>query len=168
MRLFSLMTAFLLFSNAALAKLPAIDLPPMKGYKSLDVVTTKNITGSCGNAVVRVMGVTEVVGKFYTIEPDSGVIIVRHNPRHELVLSIDNGVLSDYNGVACVSTRAGKRLLVWSTCGGSVCPDTFTFFVIDPDRLVFLAPKDPKKRTCDALCASRVLGNNLPQRLNNE
>jgi hypothetical protein len=157
----------LLFSSIAMAE-PAISLPPMKGETALDVVDTKNVTGSCGTSIVRVLGVKNVAGNFYGIDLDAGKIIIRSGPTKELVLSSSSGVLSDHNGVACVSTKSGNRLLVWSNCSGSTCGDNFSFFVIDPERLTFLAPKDPRKGQCDAKCASQLLGNQLPQKINSQ
>src|SRR2546423_1126555 len=117
---FSTFLVTLLFSSAALAE-SAISLPPWQGEKALDIVETKNITGSCGTAVVRVLGITNIYDNYYSILLDAGKIIVRKGPLKELVLSSDNGVLSDFNGVACVPTKSGNRLLVWSNCGGSAC-----------------------------------------------
>lgn len=163
----------------------AIRLQPMKGEKSL-LVEGSNVTGSCGTSVVRVLGVARVVDNFFDIDsdariiirvfqedhtkdviaPDTGAIIVPGGSTKELILNSDSGVLSDHNGVACVATTSGSRLLVWSNCAGSACGDDFSFFVIDPERLVFLAPQDPRKGQCDEKCASQLLGNQLPQKIN--
>lgn len=165
LRVLASIFASLFISGAALAD-AAINLPPMKGDKSVDVVATKNFTGSCGSSIVRVLGVTNVVDNFYAVEQDAGKIIVRSGSAKDLVLTSESGVLSDHNGVECVSTKSGNRLLIWSNCSGSSCGDDFSFYVIDPERLVFLAPKDPRKDQCDEKCASKVLGNNLPQKIN--
>ena len=167
MRILSLIGVLLSLSGAALGE-EAISLPPMKGDKALDVVETKNVTGSCGTSMVRVMGVTTRVDSSYRIDQDAGKIIVRSGTGKELVLGLDNDVLSDHNGVACVLTKSGSRLLVWSQCAGSACGDRMSFFVIDPERLVFLAPKDPRKGRCDDKCASQLLGNRLPQKINSQ
>lgn len=165
MRIFSLIVAFIFLSSTALAD-TAIGLSPMKGDKTLHVVSTKNITGTCGASIVRVLGVTDVMDTFYGIDLDAGKIIVRSGPTKELILDSESGVLSDHNGVACVSAKSGNRLLIWSNCSGSSCGDDFSFFVIDPDRLIFLAPKDPRKGQCDERCASQLLGNKIPQKIN--
>lgn len=165
MRVFSLIVVSLFLGNAVFAE-TAITLAPMKGDKALDVVATKNITGSCGASVVRVLGVTDVDNDSFRTELDTGKIIVRSAAK-ELILGYGN-VLSDYNGVACVSTKSGMRLLIWSNCSGSACGDRFSFFIIDPERLVFLAPKDPRKGECDERCASQLLGNKLPQKINGQ
>jgi hypothetical protein len=165
MRIFSSIVAYLLVGGSALAN-TAISLSPMEGEKSPDVVATRNVTGSCGSSIVRVLGVTDVIDNFYGIDLDAGKIIIRSGLNKELILGADSGVLSDHNGVACVSTKSGSRLLIWSNCSGSACGDNFSFFVIDPERLVFLAPKDPRKGQCDDSCASQLLGNKLPKRIN--
>jgi hypothetical protein len=163
---FTGMTTVLLFcSGAALATPPAISLFPMQGDKALNVVQAKNVTGSCGSAVVRVLGVTNASDGFYENDSDSGIII--RSGGKELNISEGGGdILSDHNGVACVPTKSGKRLLVWSNCAGSACGDNFSFFVFDPERLALIAPKDPRKEQCDENCASRILGSSLPQQIN--
>ena len=152
------------FASAA----PAIDLPPIKGMATLEVIATKNIAGSCGTSTVRVLGVLNVFDDyhFYSMDLEAGKIIIQ-GPTNELILSYEGDVLSNHNGVACVSTKSGNRLLVWSNCAGSGCGDDFSFFVIDPERLVFLAPNDPKKGYCDAKCASQILGSDLPEKIDN-
>jgi hypothetical protein len=167
MRIFSSIVASLFLSSAALAG-TAINLQPMKGYKNIDVVETKNFTGSCGKSQVHVLGVTAVRDNTFSTDGEAGKIIVGlpyTDGREPLILDDDSG-LSDSNGVACVSTKSGSRLLIWSICDGSACGDDFSFFVIDPDRLVFLAPKDPKKGECNEKCASLLLGNGLPKKIN--
>jgi hypothetical protein len=170
MRTFSSIVVSLFFSSSALAE-SAINLSPMRGFSAIDVVATKNVTGSCGTSIVRVLGVMDVRNSVYTSDADAE-IIVRGGPSlppKDLILSLKSGVLSDLNGVACVATKSGSRLLVWSKCGGSMCVrDDFSFIVIDPDRLVLLAPKDPIKGQCDAQCASQLLGNKLPQKINGQ
>lgn len=167
MRMYSLILASLLACSPALAATP-IGLAPLQGSKNLDVVATKSITGTCGKTIVEVMGVTDLNPGFYDVDPDAGRVLVRTAAGKELSLGADSGVLSDHNGVACVATSAGNRLLFWSNCSGSACGDNFSFFVLDPERLLFVAPKDPRKGPCDAKCAAQVLGNKLPLKINGE
>ena len=168
MRIFISTLACFLFISTALADQPtAIMLPPIEGQKALWLETTNNITGSCGTSIVRVLGVKKVISNFYTIDLDAGRIIIR-SAGEELVLDANDGTLSDHNGIACVPTESGSRLLVWSNCSGSVCGDDFSFVIVDPERLVILAPKDPYKETCHAKCASKLLGNELPQKINSD
>lgn len=163
MRFFAAALSLFLSVNALA---DGVILRPMQGYKELDVIKTENITGSCGGSVVRVMGMIDPVDNYFSIEQDTGKIIVRSSSAtNDLILSHEN-ILSDYNGVACVETKSGDKLLIWSNCGGSVCGDNFSFYVIDPKSLKFIAPKDPKKGSCDDDCATKVLGNNFPKKVN--
>lgn len=171
MRILTSCAAFLLASSNAMA-VPAINLSPVKGKKTVDVTKniggSKNITGSCGNATVIVKGVDRIYKYDYTF--GIGRIIVRTASGTQLVLDDESPVLNDRNGLACVSTKAGKRLLLWSQCGGnsSLCDTDYSFFVIDPDHAVFLAPKDPNKGTCDEVCAANLLHSDLPEHIDDD
>lgn len=139
---------------------PGLNLAPMPGDKKMDVVKTENYTGSCGSAIVRVIGVQNFIDDtMFSMELDSGKVIVRGNNK-ELTLTVKEGL--DYLvGVSCVSTRAGKRLLVWTNCGGNGCP-FFNFTIIDPEKALVVAPKNPRKDSCDEKCATTSLGRKLP------
>lgn len=167
MRNLGYIVAAMFFGGAASAE-PAIDLLPTEVHNDVKVVSTDNYTGTCGKAVVRVLGVTGVSKNVYTVELDTAKIIVRIWAEKEQLLKelvLDGGVLSDFNGVACVQTKSGSRLLIWSTCSGSACGYDLAFSVVDPDRAVLLAPKRPESQRCDEKCASRILGNDTPQKI---
>jgi hypothetical protein len=134
----------------------AIGLTSLKVDKINDQKT--NYTGLCGNATVIIMGVTEINNDIF--EVNNGSLIVKTAAK-ELILT---EMLSDYNGVACVKTRSADRLLIWSNCNGSACGEDFHFNIIDPQKLTVLAPK--KGKLCDDKCASKILGNRLPQKIN--
>jgi len=134
----------------------AIGLSSIKVEKTNSQET--NYTGLCGPATVKIMEVTEISGDIFKV--NNGRLIIKSDKK-ELVL---DEILSDYNGVACVKTKIADRLLVWSNCSGSVCGDNFHFFVIDLQKLAVIAPK--KGKTCDDKCASKILGNKLPQKIN--
>ncbi|MDO8812388.1 MAG: TM2 domain-containing protein [Gallionella sp.] len=151
-------------ANISLMATRAISLRPMEGNAAFAEITAPNVTGYCGTSVVRVLGIEQVTDNFFSTDLDAGKIIIRAGALKEM--TIDRNVLSDHNGVACVTTKSGNRLLIWSNCGGNACGENFSFFVIDPERLVFLAPKDPFKEQCDEECASQLLGNQLPQKIN--
>jgi hypothetical protein len=156
--------ASLLIGGNAVAQ-TAIVLQPMRGDHAVDVVKTINVTGSCGGAIVRVMGVTNTVGNFYTLDLDAGKVIVRSSGQ-DLVLDADHG-LSDHDGVACITNKTGNHVLVWSQCGGSACPDAWDYIVIDADKLAIVSPLGPNKGgDCDAACASRLTGSRMPFDLN--
>lgn len=125
-----LLTIFLLVLNGITWAETAIRLHPMEGDEALDIVETRNYTGSCGESIVRVLGVKSVYEDFYTVDLDAAKIIVRSGPNNELILrpegtrSNNKGdILLEHNGVACVSIKYGNRLLVWSGCSGSACGD---------------------------------------------
>lgn len=139
---------------------PGLNLAPMSGDKKIDVVKTENYTGSCGSAVVRVLGVENFLDdKLFRLEIDSGKVIVRANNK-ETALTMENG-LDALAGVSCVSTKAGNRVLVWSNCGGNGCP-YYNFTIIDAEKALIVAPKNPMKETCDEKCATSALGRKLP------
>ncbi|MGO4330541.1 hypothetical protein AB4Z48_31860 [Cupriavidus sp. 2TAF22] len=141
--------------------LPAIAAPvtlrPMDGERQVLAEQATNFTGACGGAVVRVMGVTSTSGNHFGIDLDAGVVIVRQAGK-EIAL---RDPLSDQNAIACVPTAIGDRLLIASACAGSSCPDNFTYYVIDPRRLLILVPRKAAE-TCDERCAERVLGVKVP------
>jgi hypothetical protein len=146
----------------------AISLSPKVGDAAVGVIAMPDATGYCGTSTVRVSGIEKVSGNSFSIDMDLGKIVVKTMQNKELVISSGSGVLSDYNGTACVSTESGSRLLVWSNCAGSACGESFSFFVIDPERLVFLAPQNPSNERCDERCASQLLGNQLPKKINGQ
>jgi hypothetical protein len=154
------------FCTVAMAAPAPINLSPMQGEKAVSIDQTQAFTGSCGSAVVRVTGVQDVRAGYFSADVDAEVII-RADMTHELRLNTIQGGLSDINGLSCVSTKAGKRLLVWNGCNGnSAACEKFSFLVIDPERLAILAPRDIVKDQCDEQCASQLLGNRLPQQIN--
>jgi len=129
----------------------------MEGERQVLAEPSTSFTGSCGGAVIRVMGVTSTVGNQFGIDSDAAVVIVRQAGK-ELSL---RDMLSDHNAVACVTTSTGDKLLIGSACGGSACPDSFSFVVVDPKRVQTLAPRKPTE-SCDERCAEKALGAKIP------
>lgn len=167
MRAISSAMAFLMFSGLSFAG-PAVQLSPMEGENSIDDHVTKNFTGSCGDAIVRVLGVTYIGDDQFRIDLDAGMVVVRNTRGNELFLNINN-VLQDYNGVSCINTKnKGGQLLVWTNCGGSACSEGYNYYVIDPATATIVAPKDPTKETCDAQCASEILEDYFPIKLDKD
>lgn len=152
--------------NIAVLPMFAISLPPVKGKSTLDIVetkdSTKNYTGSCGKSIVQVMGVENIVGNFFTFGTQTSDTIIRSDNTKELIFKD----YSDYNGIACVPTKSGSKLLIWSNCAGNACGDDFSFVVIDPEIPAYLAPQNPSKGTCDQNCASKILENYFPHKIN--
>jgi len=151
----------LLVCQAGAMAQTGIRISPVQGESSVEVVDIKAYSGSCGNAVVRVVGVVKQFDNFFTADPDASIFI--RNGAKDIQLS--SGVMSEYNGIACVSSKSGPRILVWSNCAGSACTE-FSFYVIDPNSLVFVAPQDPKKGVCDERCASQATNSQLPKKIN--
>lgn len=140
-------------------------LNPMLGQGSVEQEMSQNFTGTCGGAVVRVLGVVALTDKFFRQDLDSGDILVRRwmdGGVREVSLKGAN-LLSDHNGVACVSGPQGDRLLVWSNCNGSACGDAFAFGVVDPQTVRVLTSESDG---CDTQCAVRLTGSDLPSRIN--
>lgn len=175
MRFFILTIASVFLSSAAFAEVAPINLQPAIGQKTVSVSETKNYTGSCGRAVVDVVGVSEpsaMSGNYFVVNNYSGHVIVHEsldnlmkmkNPRplKELVL---RDQLPGYNNVTCVATKFGHRLVVFGFHGGNcaIDCDQSGFYIIDPERFVFLSPKDGK---CDKKCAVRLLGKAFPEEI---
>lgn len=149
--------ALLLLCLSPLAIAAPVTLRPMEGERHVLAEPATNFTGSCGGAVVRVMGVTSTYGNQFGIDLDAGVIIVRQAGK-EMALRNE---LSDHNAIACVPTSKGDRLLIGGACAGSACPDSYAYFVIDPKEIVVLAPKKAGD-ACDERCAEKALGVRVP------
>lgn len=153
----------LLMSNTSFAS--SIQLNPLGDDNELMISQAINITGSCGGAVVRILGVEDYSENlnFYKVDIDSGNIIVRGNN-----FEVDaKDLLSDHNGVSCMdsSKSNAKYVMIWSNCSGSACGDDFSFYFIDPKNGKNVTPKS-KSNICDANCASQFLGNNSPKSIN--
>jgi hypothetical protein len=124
--------------------------------------TTRNITGRCGGAVVRVMGITTFTDKMFASEPDEAKIIVRNRPMPELNIKPD-----DYTGLACIHVEGKTFILIWGVCGGSACGEDYSFIVVDPKTMKILTP-DHLRDPCDAKCAANLTGSALPYRINSK
>jgi hypothetical protein len=129
----------------------------------VDVTTVKNHYGRCGSAVVQVLGVKQQVGNFFTIDAPAGnarVVVIAEGGQR--LLTVED-VLSDHNGVACLTTKPSPNLLIWSKCGGTACGDDFAFTVVDVERLRIVSGA---AGDCDARCAQRLTGSRFPLELN--
>jgi len=143
----------------------AISLEPITGNDKVLIDDVRNYTGACGGAVVRILGVTSVSDEAFYLDPDAS-IIVRRPPEPDLRID-DEGIISDRNGVACLSYEGQARLLIWAACGGSACSDEYSFTVIDPDKLKIISPKN-SEGGCDEMCAYSLTGSRLPWELNHK
>ena len=171
MRIVVGLVAALALCGQAAAEPSAISLEPFPHSNGVEVTTTQDITGTCAGSIVRVVGVKSITGDFFDADLDSAQIIIRPGPAgygqpyRERVIKRSDGILSDYNGIACVQGLRGYVLLIWSVCGGSICGNDFSFTVIDPKTLRTLAPLK-KSEVCDTKCAVRFAGDALPYELN--
>lgn len=130
-------------------------LRPMHGDKSPDIEATINVYGSCGGTVVAVISAKHESLKLGTLSfsdgGGAGDVVIRTGKKD---ISLHK-YLSDYNFVHCVSSKAGDRLVIGSTCGGSSCTDSMNYKVIDPSTTE-IKPKSDKP--CDGECANKLLG----------
>lgn len=111
-----------------------------------------------------VQGISETLGNVFTADlEDATKIIIRNRSGREFVFWQNGPLLSDYNGLACISGKNDHRLLFWNNCAGSVCGDEYRFFIMDVKRLRFLAPANPDSGLCDEACAVRWLGRDFPR-----
>lgn len=139
----------------------AIQLDPALGSSKVDEQQVRNVTGTCGGAIVRVLGMSDEYATS-SFDYDAGRILVRSDGG-EMVLGTDN-VINDYNSITCMTDRKGRALLVIAgQCAGSACGDEADYYIIDPVRREFVAPRDPKAGTCDRACATRALGREAPE-----
>lgn len=122
---------------------PAIGAPvtldPMNGEQAVEVEPSTHVTGSCGGAIVRVIGAVGANDETFGKDPDGTAIIVRKDAQHELRLVSQ---LGDHNKLDCVIGKAGKQryLVLATTCGGSLCSDDYSYTVIDPRTLRLRTP----------------------------
>lgn len=147
---------------AAPRQISPITLSPSAAFPNTLIETIKVYTGACGSRVVRIVGVTDVNDKSFTLDID-GRIIIHQGQGPDLVIDSNNG-LSDYNGVACVERNDGSaRLLIWANCGGSACGDDYGFVVVDPEKMKIVSSND-----CDEMCGYALTGSRLPWALNDK
>lgn len=129
-------TAALFFSASAVAD-KAIELLPFEGENDLYVDQVHNITGKCGDAIVRAIAVNLNADGVFKIDDDSSNVIIRNNDK-TLQLKSE---LSDHNKLHCVNAPIGYRIILSKNCSGSVCGDAFKYAVVDPYKLTLITPK---------------------------
>jgi hypothetical protein len=135
----------------------SVVLKPMPGHTRLVLEKGNIVRGQCGGAVVTLLGVSpdslhaESVLKFEGAgEPDLRL----WTGTKDLSLSF---AISDYNMVHCVETDKGEKLLVGSSCGGSLCTDARAHHVFNL-RTGGAFPGQRAKKPCYFDCANRFLG----------
>jgi len=159
-------------------------IAPPQGEKVIDVTTEKGlkaVRGTCGNAIIKVSGITYQLADFFKLDISGKVIISTNNPHKSIVFNLGqfyatspaggvfNNIALDFNGIKCTSDNQGNLvLLYWSQCDGSSCEDGFSFYIIRVADLTFEAPNHPNKTSCDADWAENILGTDLPEQIDAE
>jgi hypothetical protein len=163
------MAALLIAGQAVAARhpfdtLPHLGLEPMvDGDEDIDT-----IYGKCGEAVVRISSLYGGTADHFDAAGGQTHMLISlpGGPgKAERDLSVEKYLLG-WAGTTCVSTPRGKRLLIWTVCGGPTCNEVHLhFYVVTPSTLTIYPSSDQSKDECNAKCASRVLGNDLPKRI---
>lgn len=116
-----------------------------------------NFTGRCGAATVRVLGIEELPGEWFSLD-DDGRIIVRAGPGRQLVVEAsDRRVLSDLHRLRCARHGGRSFLIVWTQCALEHCGRPWQFRIIDVNALRLL-----DTRRCDDACLLRMTGERRP------
>lgn len=160
------LTVALLFATTLIGTAQAqsgpISLAPIGDDSSPHIVKTLNIYGSCGGAVVQVIGIDQdkyVPGNdsfsFDISAANVGVFVLADTGKQPAKLDV-----SDHNTVLCVQTGKAFRLVVGSTCGGSSCNDAMNYAVVEPKLGKTISPG-----ACDIACASKILKSNALKKM---
>lgn len=129
------LSLFLWIPSIALAG--SINLNPLAGGDEVYVEQAENVSGTCGGAVVRVIGVMDANPETFSRDQDGTFVIIRRSKGPELVLKKE---LSDHNKLDCVVGAAGPNIVLATLCSGSQCGDNFSFTVINPRTLRITTP----------------------------
>ncbi len=152
------------FAHAATP--PAISLEPPAGQSQLNQYAMQTIQGQCGKTGVKVSGIVEILNGVYTASIEESRLTLELGSQ-TAKFAEESGIFNDVNGITCVNTKIGKRLLFWSNCSGAACEGQMSFFVFDPATLKRIAPGKPNE-SCNAACASKALGGHkLPSQIAN-
>lgn len=142
-----------LFAAALAVQASPISLAPLDNAPSAEIVKTLNVYGTCGPAVVQVLGVAQnsFGPKSETFSFDApasaGVFVLTNGEKPPAKIET-----SDHNIVMCVPLGKDFRLVVASACAGSACSDAMHYAVVDPKTGKTVSPK-----TCDIVCASKLI-----------
>ena len=139
----------LLLSTLVMAQ-PAISIMPLHGDKDVSMDHPKTLSGHCGKSLIRLEGVTRLADDHFKHDYNSGKIVLQQGDA-DLSIEDRDEILNDYNGIACVETKIGARLLIWSYCGGGMCGDSLKFHVLDPNKPSYITSRTGD---CDGDCAS--------------
>jgi hypothetical protein len=142
-----------------------MSLPKLSGYKAFTTTNGSDYQGQCGSARIIVENVNDLEKTYFTNISVPGLVTTEmtfkiFNPAKPSQVLMP--VADQINGVACVQTPQGKLIVIWVNCGEKVCTSDFDhFYIIDPENLAYLAPKDPDpfNSECDRACAKLLVGN---------
>lgn len=141
---------------SAHAQNKSILIKPIQGEKTMDVQKTMNIYGSCGEAIIAILGVNSNSfdgSSTFTVDP-SGIpeVLVRSSGKEHSF----GWALSDFNSIKCSASKKGDRLVIGSNCSGSSCGDMQNYHVIDTKSgAVF--PSKGSQVLCNNVCLKEAL-----------
>ena len=132
--------------------------------------TAQSVSGSCGPAAIQIRDSesgkdspwtsTGFSGSYTAISIQSGKSVLKISPGPENVSGI---FLQDRNKLHCVNTPSGPKLILAMFCYARACAPV-DYRVIDPKTAKVINKLDNMEE-CDALCAQKALGVQLPANL---
>lgn len=116
-----------------------------------------NFTGRCGEATVRVIGIEELPGEWFSLDPDGRIIVRTGGGRQLAVEASDRRILSALNRIQCARHGGRTFVVLWTQCALEHCGRPWQFRVIDAD-----APRLLDTSRCDDACLHRMTGERRP------
>jgi hypothetical protein len=150
-----------LFAASLYAQAGPISLAPIGNAQSADIVQTLNVYGSCGGAVVKVIGIAKD-----SFGPDKSTFSFDNQGAAGIFILPGDGKSpgmlrgSDYNTVLCVPVGQEFRVVFGSVCSGSACGDAMNYVVFDPKL-----GKNVSPTMCDISCASKFIKSNVLKKI---
>jgi hypothetical protein len=139
----------------------ALGLEPHPTSRTMDdgipVAEVMNYTGRCGAATVRVIGIEELPGEWFSLDRDGRIIVRAAGGRQLVVEASDRRVLSALNRIQCARHGGRSFIVLWTQCALEHCGRDWQFRVIDVDALRLL-----DTRRCDDACLLRLTGERRP------
>lgn len=166
-------SASILFALIASPALAGNGLGKAVQLDGLKTFTHKNPKGSsvsahgtCGNAVVNISGIAneDALQEQSTFMDNQDAFTTDNlftSPVVEIVVTVGKKQkkiaigLQEQSLVQCISTKAGKKLLIGTSCAGNVpeC-NSSNYYLIDAENLT----KEDTEDGCEAKCINRKLG----------
>jgi hypothetical protein len=160
MKVLCALTASIAFASLS-AIAGGISIAPYPGDTAPAIRPTFNVFGTCGDALVQIIGVNkekwELGGRTFSLGEAGGVFALNNGKTISLKTS-------DHNSVTCVPIVDEKlisfRLIVGSTCGGSLCTDALNYIALDPKSMAIVSPA-----VCTIDCVSKIIKSNTLREL---